>query len=163
MRPTLIRAFAGGLIGTVVITLVMYFVSPFVIGGPMDVAAMLASFLGASWVVGLITHFVIGVFALPALYVMIYPGLGGAPTTRGITWGVILWLLAQAVVLPVTGGGFFSALAGGWRAVIDSLCGHLLYGLVLGAIAGGSRDFVEDRLELEPQVREPHVRVRRAG
>lgn len=35
------------------------------------------------------------------------------------------------------GGGFFSMAMGGMMAVMGSLIGHLLYGSILGAIAGG--------------------------
>lgn len=38
--------------------------------------------------------------------------------------------------MPMMGGGFFSSAMGGMMAVIGSLMSHLLYGSVLGAIAG---------------------------
>lgn len=61
----------------------------------------------------------------------------GDPVIKGMTWGVILWALAQTIVMPLVGGGFFNANAGGAMAVIGSLLGHLIYGGTLGAIAGG--------------------------
>lgn len=51
----------------------------------------------------------------------------------------MLWLLAQVIVMPMMGGGFFSSAMGGMTAVIGSLMGHLPYGNVLGAIAGAPR------------------------
>jgi hypothetical protein len=56
---------------------------------------------------------------------------------KGTTWGIVLWFLAQTVVMPMMGGGFFSMAMGGMMAVMGSLIGHLLYGSILGAIAGG--------------------------
>jgi hypothetical protein len=58
----------------------------------------------------------------------------------------VLSLLAQVIVMPMMGGGFFSSAMGGMTAVIGSLMGHLLYGSVLGAIAGA------------PQARAAHSR-----
>jgi hypothetical protein len=52
---------------------------------------------------------------------------------------VILWLLAQAIVMPMMGGGLFSARMGGFMAVMGSLAGHVVYGSLLGVIASASR------------------------
>jgi len=46
-------------------------------------------------------------------------------------------LLAQTVMMPMMGAGFFSMAMGGMMAAMGSLIGHLLYGALLGAIAGG--------------------------
>lgn len=62
--------------------------------------------------------------------------LPGGPLVKLAAWGV-LWLVSQAVVMPMKGGGFFSMAMGGMLAVMGSLMGHLLYGVVLGGIAGG--------------------------
>jgi hypothetical protein len=50
---------------------------------------------------------------------------------------VILWLLAQLIVMPMMGGGVFSAKMGGLMTAIGSLIGHVAYGALLGAIGGG--------------------------
>jgi hypothetical protein len=46
-----------------------------------------------------------------------------------------LWVIAQTVVMPMTGEGLFSSAMGGMMAAIGSLIGHLLYGSLLGVIA----------------------------
>jgi hypothetical protein len=51
--------------------------------------------------------------------------------------GVILWLGLETVMMPMMGGGIFSTEMGGMKAVMAALVGHLVYGAVLGAIAGG--------------------------
>ena len=76
MRPNLMRAITGGVLGTAVMTAMMYFVAP-MMGLHMDIAQMLGSMLGNNWMTGMAMH-------------------------------VILWLLAQAVVMPMMGAGFFS-------------------------------------------------------
>jgi hypothetical protein len=47
--------------------------------------------------------------------------------------------MAQVIVMPMMGAGFFSVAAGGVMAAMASLIGHLVYGSLLGAIAGAPR------------------------
>ena len=137
MRPHLLKASLGGLVGTAVMTLMMYFVAPMMLGMPMDIAAMLGSMLGGSWTMGLLMHFVNGSIIFPLIYTYgLYRLLPGEPWLRGTTWGLILWLLAQVLVMPMMGAGVFSAHAGGLMAVMASLIGHVVYGTSLGGIAG---------------------------
>ena len=140
MRTTILKAWFAGFVATTIITLMVYFVSPDLTGGPSDLAALLAGLMGVSWVAGLGAHFLIGTVVLPTLYVL-FPNrvLTGGAAVRGMTWGLLLWLLSQAIVIPASGGGFFSENAGGLKAVLDSLLAHLLYGLVLGVLTGGAR------------------------
>jgi uncharacterized membrane protein YagU involved in acid resistance len=137
MTPPVGRAMVAGFVGTVAITLMMYFVAPMMTGQPMDIAAMLGSMLGGSWIAGMVLHFVNGTVIFPLIYTaVLYHVLPGGPVVKGLIWGAVLWLLAQILVMPMMGGGFFSANAGGMPAVIGSLMGHLVYGLLLGALAG---------------------------
>ena len=49
----------------------------------------------------------------------------------------MLWVLAEAVIMPLMGAGFFSAeVAQPLLAVICSFIGHAIYGILLGALAG---------------------------
>lgn len=136
MHPTLTRAMVGGFIGTIVMTAMMYGVAP-LMGLNMDIAAMLGSLLGNNWTAGMILHFINGTVIFPLIYVyVLYTVLPGGAAMKGLAWGVILWLLAQIVVMPMMGAGFFSSNMGGVMAVMGSLVGHVLYGGILGAIAG---------------------------
>lgn len=137
MHPTIGRSIAGGFVATLAMTAMMYLVAP-MMGLNMDIAAMLGSLLGGSWIGGMVLHLVNGSIIFPLIYALVlYAFLPGGPVLKGMAWGVVLWLLAQAVVMPMMGGGFFSAAMGGMMAVMGSLMGHLLYGALLGAIAGG--------------------------
>ena len=139
MHPNLGRAMAGGFVGTLVMTLMMYYVSPMMMGMKMDIAAMLGSMLGGSWTAGMMMHFVNGSVIFPAIYTyLLDERLPGSPALRGAVWGTILWLLAQTVVMPMMGGGLFSSQMGGMMAAMGSLVGHLIYGGLLGTIASGS-------------------------
>ncbi len=136
MRPGLGRTVLGGFAGTVVMTLMMYFVSP-MMGVKMDIAASLGGMLGGSWILGMMMHFVNGTIIFPLIYAfLLFRLLPGSPLARGVSWGVILWILAQVMVMPMMGGGFFSSKMGGMMAVMGSLMGHVVYGGLLGWIAG---------------------------
>lgn len=139
MKPDIGKTLAGGLVGTLVMTAMMYWVAPLLIGGPMDVAGMLGGMLGVSWATGMILHFVNGVLIFPLVYgLVLYGVLPGGPWMKGATWGFILWLVAEAAVMPMAGAGFFHANVGAMAAAA-SLMGHLVYGLLLGGIAGAAR------------------------
>jgi uncharacterized membrane protein YagU involved in acid resistance len=135
MRPTAIRSIAGGLAGTTAMTVMMYVVAP-MMGIHMDIAKMLGSMLGNSWSAGLIMHFINGTVLFPIAFVtVLYNRLPGPPILKGTAWGLILWLLAQTVVMPMMGAGFFSLATGGIMPAMASLVGHLLYGAILGTTA----------------------------
>jgi uncharacterized membrane protein YagU involved in acid resistance len=137
MRPSALQAISGGFIATLAITAVMYWVAPFLLGSPMDIAKTLGDFLGIGWNAGMVLHFINGSLIFPLAYAFVLFGLlPGGPIAKGVTFGVVLWLLAQSVVMPMVGAGFFSANAGGLMAAVASLIGHLIYGATLGAIAG---------------------------
>ncbi len=135
MRPSIGRAILGGFVATPVMTAMMYLVVP-LFGVRMDIAAMLGSMLGG-WTMGLIAHFINGSLLFPLIYAAFaYRFLLGAPALRGALFAVVLWLISQIAVLPMVGAGFFSAHIGGTVAVLASLAGHLVYGILLGAFAG---------------------------
>ncbi len=134
-HPTLMRAMLGGFVGTVAMTAMMYFVAP-MMGLNMDIAAMLGSMLGGSWAAGLMMHFLNGTVVFPAIYVYaLYARIPGSAAIKGTAWGVVLWLVAQLVVMPMMGAGAFSSAMGGMMAAAGSLVGHVFYGSLLGVIA----------------------------
>jgi hypothetical protein len=136
MHPTFARAAAGGFVGTLAMTAMMYGVAP-MMGLNMDIAAMLGSMLGGSWAAGMVMHFINGTVIFPALFVFaLYEVLPGSPTAKGTVWGLALWVVAQVAVMPMMGAGFFSANMGGVMAAAGSLVGHAIYGTLLGALAG---------------------------
>ena len=139
MRPNVVKAILGGLVATIVLTLIMYYVAPIMTGQPMDVAQMLAGMMGMSWMMGMIVHFILGTIVFPLIYVYVLYGiLPGPPWMKGMIWGLILWLIAEIAVMPMAGADIFhSEHPAGFMAAIGSLMGHLVYGAILGAIAGG--------------------------
>lgn len=135
--PSVSRSVLGGFAGTIAITMMMYLVAPMMLGHPMDIAKMLGSMLGGNWWAGMVLHFVNGTVIFPLIFAfLIYGVLPGSPAVKGISWGVALWLLAQVVVMPMMGAGFFS---GSVMAAMGSLIGHVAYGWLLGWLAGSPK------------------------
>ena len=137
MRPNIKNAVPGGVAGTIVMTLMAMYVAPMLTGMPMDIAAMLAGMMGMSWTMGMVGHLMMGIVVFPLIYVfVVYDRVPGSPLVRGLIWGVALWIAAVLVIMPMAGAGFLMANIGGMMAVMASLMAHLVYGGLLGAIAG---------------------------
>ncbi len=129
------RAILGGLVGTAVMTMMMYKGAPMMIGMKMDIAHRLSGMLGGNWMLGMAVHWINGVVVFPVIFVaFVAKFLPGKVLFRGVLWGIILWLIAQTVIMPMTGAGFFSSNIGP-KVVMASLMGHIVYGALLGAIS----------------------------
>ncbi len=139
MKPNIGKAILGGFVGTLAMTLMMYIVGPMMGMMKMDIAASLGQVMNMPWGAGMFVHFLNGTVIFPLIYAFrLYRVLPGGPTVKGIGWGVILWLLAQLFVMPMMGGGVFSSQMGGMMTAFGSLLGHVVYGALLGAIAGSA-------------------------
>lgn len=144
LHPPILSAIIGGLAATSLMTPVAYLAPVFHLQD-LDFAAMIGSLVSSqtvapvsgTWLLGMLLHFVNGSLVFPLIYVfLVYPRLPGPAWLRGAAYGVALWLMAQAVVMPLAGVGFFStAKPRPLAALVWSLGTHLLYGVVLGAIA----------------------------
>jgi hypothetical protein len=156
MKANIARACLAGFIATTIVTFMIYFVSPYMTGGPSDLAGMLVGMLSLSWILAIGVYYLIGALIMPVVYAQfLNPHLGGGPVLRGLTWGVLLWLVSQAIVVPATGGGMFSSELGGLRMVLESLLGHLVYGLVFGVWLGGPDEHTAERRQ--PINSQPHT------
>jgi uncharacterized membrane protein YagU involved in acid resistance len=102
----------------------------------MDIAAMLGQILGG-WIPGMVMHFANGVVIFPLIYgYLLFSRFPGVPAVKGITWGVVLWAMAQLIVMPMMGAGIFGLKMGGVMSAFGSLIGHIVYGALLGWIGG---------------------------
>jgi uncharacterized membrane protein YagU involved in acid resistance len=100
---------------------------------PMNIGAMLGSVMGGSLFLGWTAHFMIGT-VLAVIYAVIFARrLPGPAFARGALYGLLPWIVAQLVVMPMMGAGVFG---GSFGAGFGSLMGHLVYGAVLGGIYG---------------------------
>jgi len=136
VKPNIWKAGAGGFVGTVIFTLMMRFVAP-LMGVRMDIVAKLGEMTHSGMAGGLLTHFLNGTVIFPLIYVyLMYRFLPGSAWQKGLLWGVILWLGLEIVMMPMLGGGMFSTEMGGTKSVMAALIGHLVYGIIFGAVAG---------------------------
>ena len=142
------RTMFGGLIATLIVTALM-FAAP-KLGLPnIDMASSLgtafvakgAAFpaypLTAAWWLGLALFFVVGAVLSPLVFVHAFGGLLGSSWLRGVEWAVFLWIIGGVGVMTAMGLGFNDAHANHpVTSVLASLAAHLIYGAVLGQIAG---------------------------
>ena len=138
MRPNIGRAVLGGFVGTLAITFLMYVGAPMMGLPKMDIAAMLGRMLGG-WSMGMTMQLINGAIIFPLIYTyLLFERLPGPPYLKGIQWGLILWVLAQLVVMPMMGAGVFGLKMAGMMSAVGSLLGHVAYGTLLGWVGGHS-------------------------
>jgi len=131
------RLYLGGLAGTTAITLMMYFVDPLITGRTMDIAQILGRVIGSPHGAGgMVFHVFNGVVLFPLGFGFLSARFPGPAIMKGLIWGAILWVMAESLIMPMLGSGFFGDTAGGLRAALSSLAGHLVYGGLQGVIAG---------------------------
>lgn len=144
-------AILGGFLGTVAFSVLM-FAGPMMGMPPMDLPTMLGTMfttnMSPAFWIGLVMHFFIGSVILALVYsFFVANALPGPSWLRGVVYGVGVWVVAMAVVMPMIGAihplvaagmmpapGFFVSSMGPMAAV-GSLIGHLVYGAILGAVA----------------------------
>ncbi len=126
------RAVIAGLVGTTAMTGLML-AAPMMGMPRMNIGEMLGSMMGGVTGLGWIAHFMIGTTLATAYAAFFAERLPGPPVVRGMLFGIAPWLLAQVVVMPMMGAGFFS---GSLVAATGSLMGHLVYGAVVGTVYG---------------------------
>ena len=128
------KAVLAGIAATAVETLMMYKGATMMIGQPMDIALELSKMMGVSWSMGMIMHVLLGIFIFPLAYASVArQWLPGPKVVQGILWGLVLWVVAMFVMSPMMGKGFFM---GGMPQGVAAFLAHVVYGALLGAIAG---------------------------
>jgi uncharacterized membrane protein YagU involved in acid resistance len=139
MNPA--RAAAAGLIATAVMTALLL-VEPSVglpkiaMGQVLSTALGLASaHLATGAGLGWLLHFLIGML-LALIYAAYFEHrLPGGPLMRGLLYGVLVFVVAQLLFMPLVGGGVFSH--GDPELLTGSLIAHLVYGGLVGWIYAG--------------------------
>lgn len=137
MERNIGKTILAGLIATAVMTMMMY-AAPMMGMPKMDIAGMISGMMKTPWVIGMMIHLMLGVLLFPFIYAfLLVDKLPGPGALKGMIWGFILFILAQTIVMPMAGMGFFSSASPQQMLMImGSLMGHLVYGAILGAIVG---------------------------
>ena len=127
------KAMVGGLLGTLLQTIMVYGVAPIMAGQSMDVAAM----LGPSCAPGMLIHLLSGGVIFPLGYILLSSrSLSGPPVLQGMLWAGLLWFVAEVIMAPMLGAEVFSTALGGLPAALRALLGYLVYGATLGRLVG---------------------------
>ena len=138
------QAILAGFVATAILAILMY-AAPFVGVPGIDLASALgrpisghpATPLTGSWWLGLAIFFLFGSVMSPYVFVYAFAGLLGSSWVRGIEWGVVVWVFGGVAVMTTMGLGFDEAhFAHPFGSVASSLAGHIIYGAVLGGVAG---------------------------
>lgn len=127
------KAMVGGLLGTLLQTLMVYGVAPMLAGQSMDVTAMLGHACNA----GLLAHILSGSVIFPLGYVWLSSqSFSAPPVVQGMFWAGLIWFSTEVIIAPLLGAGVFSAAMGGLPAAMRALLGYLVYGATLGGMVG---------------------------
>ena len=137
-----LRAMIAGFVATVVLSVLMLIKSMMGVMPELDVAQMLTVMahnmmgLPANPAVGWVLHFMIGTVVWGIGFALLYKTLpGSGPTTKGIVFGVLAWLLMMLIPMPMAGAGLFG-MKMGIMAPVMTLVLHLVWGAVLGLTFG---------------------------
>jgi hypothetical protein len=143
------NAVLGGFFGTLVMTILLY-LAPLAGIPKMDIAAMLGSLFGHGipatvsglWWAGMVWHFLNGTIIFSLIYAyFVYGRLPGSNSLRGVIWGLFLWIAMELILMPITGSGVFNDhTVYPLERIFGSFVVHVIYGAVLGAIAGAQAE-----------------------
>ena len=131
------RLTVAAIVAAVVLELMMRVGAPNVLGiPPMNPANLVTNILGLSedHVLGAVVHFGLGLIGFPIGYMIVaYRHFPGPYLLRGTLWGILLWLGAMAVIVPLAGMPFFFGFG---MSMVAALVAHIVYGIILAAIVG---------------------------
>ena len=137
------RAVIGGLVGTIVFSLMMKFLAPMMIGHPMDIAVVLGAFTGLGTTAGVIMHFLLGTIGFAIGFLIVGPYLPGPSWLRGVAFMAGVWFLAGLIAMPILGVGLFF---GGAKEAMAALIGHVVFGVILGLFVRLPSRLIQGRL-----------------
>jgi uncharacterized membrane protein YagU involved in acid resistance len=145
------KLFLAGFVATSAMTALMY-LAPMMGMPKMDIATMLGTMFVASPAaalsLGMLIHLMMGSVVFPVIYHSTLQPETRTGTVRGLEFGLALWAVANLMVMPMMGAihpmvksGMMTApgflmLHLGAMAPVGSFIGHLLYGALLGRLAG---------------------------
>lgn len=133
---TILNGMIGGLVATIVLSLIMAVKSKMGVMPDLNVIKMLAGQMGGGLALGWAAHFVIGI----VVYGVALAGINSVlPGKSGLAYGIVLgiagWLVMMVALMPMVGAGFF-AMGMGMMATVATLILHLIFGAVLGLVYG---------------------------
>ena len=132
MNTKISRSLVGGIIGTTIMSLVM-FIAPMMGMPKMSPPDMLAGMLGVPSIAGWAMHFMIGIiFALAYTYLFAPKVKIGNLFVKGAVFGFVVFIFAQ-IMLAILGTMLsMPEMEGSMILVmIGSITGHIIYGMAV--------------------------------
>lgn len=121
---------------TVVLSMIMVAKGMMGLMPELNVIAMLSSMMKTAPIFGWAAHFMIGALAWGLGFVAVSRMLpGSTDLAKGISFGVVAWVMMMVAVMPMAGAGIFG-LKMGMVAPLMTLMLHVIYGAVLGLVYG---------------------------
>jgi len=135
MTSKIQQAIIGGIVATIVMTLIM-FIAPMMGMPKMNPPKLLGAMMGFSVTIGWIMHFMIGIiFALLYAYIFLplLKGIGNN-TLRGGVFGIIVFILALVVMMMMVAVlGEKPPMQGSMAMIImGAVIGHIIFGIIVG-------------------------------
>ena len=137
MKPSLQNTILAGIVGTAVMTVVM-FLAPMMGLPEMNAAAMLSMMTGFPIVVGWLMHFMIGIiFALGYTLLFFSNVKIQNRIAKGAVFGFTVFIFAQIAIAMMGAimGGMPAPEGGMILMMIGSVIGHVMYGIPIALIA----------------------------
>lgn len=126
----------AGFSATVVLSAFMLMKQAMNVMPQMDMIGMISGMMGTSRGVGWLVHFMVGTVVYGLGFAWLEPFLwGDAYWLKGAVLGVIGWLIAMLMMMPMAGNGVFGMKLG-FMAPVMSLVMHAVFGGVLGLVFG---------------------------
>lgn len=145
------KGMVAGFVATIVLSALMVMKSMMGLMPELDVIAMLSKMMGSSPAMAWIAHFMIGTVVWGGLFAWLDPHLPGkSHVLKGITFGIVAWLLMMIAVMPMAGAGLFGMNFGMMGPGMTMIL-HVIFGAVLGGIYGAERPEIAHRLQASPR------------
>ena len=130
------KIITAGIVATAVMSVVAI-MAPMMGMPKMDFGEMLGTnnpMMAMPYAAGWMMHFIVGI-VLTAVYASAFLNrLNGSYAVRGIIFAMVPFIIAQSVMMPMMGNGFWSG--GDMMAIMGSFIGHVVFGAVLGSVYG---------------------------
>tara|TARA_B110000285_G_C14933937_1_gene518632 strand:+ start:363 stop:803 length:441 start_codon:yes stop_codon:yes gene_type:complete len=138
------KVIKAGLVATAIMSIVAL-MAPAMGMPKMDFGEMLGAnnpMMAMPYAMGWVMHFVVGVILALVYASFFVQRLKGSFAVRGIIFAMIPFVIAQSVMMPMMGMGFFSG--GNMMMIMGSLIGHIVFGAILGVIyKDGTQDNIK--------------------
>ena len=129
------RAIIAGIVGAIAMSIVGVWIAPMMGMERMNPANMLAMAMGNNMILGWVGHLMVGAI-LAIIYASLQNHLPGPSAIRGAVFSLAPWILLLLIVSPMMGMPMFM---GSMMKTVQSLIGHIVYGLVMGSVYNQSK------------------------